>query len=191
MDETYALPTENAVKIALRTQQLIAYETGVVNTIDPLGGSYFVEALTNKMEEGAYKYFKKIESLGGVIKGIELGFFQKEIADSAYKYQRELQKKEKIVVGVNEFIEEEKSSIEILKILPEVEKKQIEELKKLRKERNNVKVKEALKRLRESAKNGENLMPRIIGAVREYATIGEMCDVLREEFGEYKEPIIF
>jgi methylmalonyl-CoA mutase N-terminal domain/subunit len=196
MDETHALPTEKAVKIALRTQQIIAYETGVANTIDPLGGSYFVEALTNKMEQGAYEYFKKIDDLGGVVRGIELGFFQREIADSAYRYQRELQKNEKIMVGVNEFVEEEPSRIEVLKISPEVERHQIERLKKVRAERNNTKVKDTLRELRNAAHSGgstsgENLMPKILDCVREYATIGEMCDTLKEEFGEYKEPPIF
>lgn len=191
MDETYALPTEKAVKLALRTQQIIAYETGVVNTIDPLGGSYYVEALTNKMEQGAYEYFNKIDELGGVIRGIELGFFQREIAESAYRYQRELQKKEKIIVGVNEFIEDEPSRIEVLKIPPEVENRQIERIKQVRKERNNTKVKETLRRLREAAHSNDNLMPKILDCVRSYATIGEMCNTLKEEFGEYKEPIIF
>lgn len=191
MDETYALPTEKAVKIALRTQQLIAYETGVANTIDPLGGSYYVEALTNKLERKAYEYFDKIKALGGVIPAIEKGFFQREIAKSAYKYQMELEKKEKIIVGVNEFIEEEEAEIEVLKIQPEVEKYQIEQLKKLRKERNNKKVKETLKVLRKSAENGENLMPPILNAVKAYATVGEICDTLKEEFGEYKEPPIY
>ena len=191
MDETYALPTEKAVKIALRTQQLIAYETGVANTIDPLAGSYYVETLTNKLESQAYNYFEKIESLGGVIRAIEIGFFQREIAESAYRYQRELEKKQKIMVGVNEFVEEDKPKIELLKIRPEVEKHQIERLNQVRKERNSQRVKETLRALRNGAQDGDNLMPRILDAVRAYATLGEMCDVLREEFGEYEEPPIF
>lgn len=191
MDETYALPTEKAVKIALRTQQLIAYETGVANTIDPLAGSYYVETLTNKLERQAYNYFEKIESLGGVIRAIEIGFFQREIAESAYRYQRELEKKQKIMVGVNEFVEEDKPKIELLRIRPEVEKHQIERLNQVRKERNNQRVKETLRALRNGAQDGDNLMPRILDAVRAYATLGEMCDVLREEFGEYEEPPIF
>ncbi len=191
MDETYALPTEKAVKIALRTQQLLAHETGVANTIDPLGGSYYVEALTNRLEEQAYKYFERIDSLGGVIPAIETGFFQREIAESAYRYQRDVEKRQKIVVGVNDFIEEEEPKIELLKIRPEVERHQIERLNEVRKERNNQKVKESLRELRRAAHNGANLMPRILDAVRAYATLGEMCGVLKEEFGEYEEPIIF
>lgn len=191
MDETYALPTEKTVKIALRTQQLIAYETGVANTIDPLGGSYYVEALTNKLERQAYEYFDKIEALGGVVPAIDKGFFQREIANSAYMYQKEVEKKNKIIVGVNEFVEKEPSRIETLKISPEVEKHQIERLKQVRKERNSAKVKETLKELRRTARDGNNLMPKILDAVRAYATLGEMCDVLREEFGEYREPPIF
>ncbi len=191
MDETYALPTEKAVKIALRTQQLIAYETGVANTIDPLAGSYYVEALTDKLEKKAYEYFEKIEALGGVLPGIEKGFFQLEIAKSASRYQREVEKKQKIIVGVNEFVEEKTPEIETLKIQPEVEKHQVERLKKLRKERNNQRVKEALMKLRDAARDGENLMPRILDAVKTYATLGEMCSTLKEEFGEYREPPIF
>ncbi|MDI6839883.1 MAG: methylmalonyl-CoA mutase family protein [bacterium] len=191
MDETYALPTEKAVRIALRTQQLIAYETGVANTIDPVGGSYYVEALTNKLEHQAYEYFDKISALGGVIPAIEKGFFQLEIAKAAHRYQKEIEKKERIIVGVNEFVEEEPAKIELLKIPPEVEKQQIESLKQLKKERNTTKVKETLRELRDAAKGGDNLMPKILDAVRVYATLGEMCDVLREEFGEYEEPPIF
>ncbi len=191
MDETYALPAEKAVKIALRTQQLLAYETGVANTIDPLGGSYYVETLTNKLEEQAYQYFEKIKSFGGVIPAIEAGFFQREIAESAYRYQREVEKRQKIVVGVNEFIEEEQPKMELLKIQPEVEKHQVERLNQVRRERNNQRVKERLRELRSAAHNGDNLMPKILNAVRVYATLGEMCNVLKEEFGEYEEPLIF
>ncbi len=191
MDETYALPTEKAAKIALRTQQLIAYETGVANTIDPLGGSYYVEALTNEMERGAYKYFEKIDKLGGVVSAIEKGFFQKEISRSAYEYQKELERKEKYHVGVNIFEEKEKPDIEILKISKQVERDQIKALRKIKKERNNARVKETLKQLRKAAAGNENLMPRILDCVRAYATLGEMCNTLKEEFGEYHEPIIF
>ena len=191
MDETYALPTEKSVKIALRTQQLLAYETGVANTIDPLGGSYFVEALTKKLEEETYEYFNKIETLGGVVPAIDKGFFQREISRSAYEYQRALEKKDKYHIGVNIFEEEEKIDIETLKISKEVEKEQKRKLNKVKKERDNVKVKNTLKELLNAAKNGENLMPKILDCVREYATLGEMCGTLKEEFGEYKEPIIF
>ncbi|MEO0137011.1 MAG: methylmalonyl-CoA mutase family protein [candidate division WOR-3 bacterium] len=191
MDETYALPTEKAVKIALRTQQLIAYETGVANVIDPLGGSYYVEYLTNEMERRAYEYFDKINALGGVLPAIEKGFFQKEIAKSAYEYQKAIEKREKYHVGINIFQEEEKPDIEILKIPPEVEEEQIKNLKQVKKERNTAKVKEKLHDLRKAAENGENLMPRILECVRAYATLGEMCNTLKEVFGVYREPIIF
>ncbi|MEO0225755.1 MAG: methylmalonyl-CoA mutase family protein [candidate division WOR-3 bacterium] len=191
MDETYALPTEKAVKIALRTQQIIAFETGVPNVIDPLAGSYYIEALTNRMEEQAEAYFKKIEDLGGCIKAIEKGFFQREIADAAYRYQKELEKKEKIVVGVNEFIDVEKPVIEILKISPRVEREQVAALKKLRRERDNLAVKRALEDLRKAAAGTENVMPHFLKCVKVYATIGEICDTLRSVFGEYKEPPIF
>ena len=191
MDETYALPTEQAVKIALRTQQLLAYETGVANTIDPLGGSYYVEALTNELEKGAYAYFEKIDKLGGVIPAIEKGFFQKEISRSAYQYQKSLERQEKFHVGVNILEDDHKPKIEILKIPREVERKQRQNLRKVKRERNSRKVRESLKLLRKAAADGENLMPRIVDCVRDYATIGEMCNTLKEEFGIYHEPIIF
>jgi methylmalonyl-CoA mutase N-terminal domain/subunit len=191
MDETYALPTEKAVKIALRTQQLLAYETGVANTIDPLAGSYYVEELTNELEKNALAYFEKIDKLGGVITAIDKGFFQKEISRSAYEYQKALEKKEKFHIGVNVFEEEEKPDIEVLRISPEVEKFQVKQLRKLKKERGNRKVKQGLGALREAARNGDNLMPRILDCVRAYATLGEMCNTLKEEFGVYHEPIIF
>jgi methylmalonyl-CoA mutase N-terminal domain/subunit len=191
MDETYALPTEQAVKIALRTQQLIAHETGVANTIDPLGGSYCVESLTNKMEERSYQYFGEIESLGGVVPAIEKGFFQREIAKSAYLYQKAVDERRRIMVGINRFVDEESPVIETLKIDPSVESRQIESVRSLKKRRSGADVSEALRRLREAARTEENLMPRILDCVRAYATVGEMTDVLREEFGEYREPPIF
>jgi methylmalonyl-CoA mutase N-terminal domain/subunit len=179
------------VKIALRTQQLIAHETGVANTIDPLGGSYYVEALTNELEKRAHDYFDEIDKLGGVIPAIDKGFFQKEISRSAYDYQKALEKHKKFHVGVNIFEDEGNPDIEILKIPSAVEKFQINELRKLKKERNNRKIKEKLLLLRQSARDGDNLMPRILDCVREYATLGEMCSTLKEEFGVYHEPIIF
>ncbi|MDH4210843.1 MAG: methylmalonyl-CoA mutase family protein [candidate division WOR-3 bacterium] len=191
MDETYALPTEKAAKIALRTQQLLAYEAGVANTIDPLGGSYYVESLTNELERGAYEYFAKIDKLGGVIPAIEKGFFQKEISRSAYSYQKALERKNKYHVGVNIFEEEDKAEIDILKISPQVEKVQRKRLRKLKKDRNGKRVKEKLLMLRKAARDGENIMPRILDCVREYATLGEMCNTLKEEYGVYHEPIIF
>ncbi len=191
MDETYALPTEKAVKIALRTQQLIAYETGAANTIDPLGGSYYVEALTDELEKLTFEYFDTIETLGGVVPAIEKGFFQREISRSAYEYQKALEKKEKYHVGINIFEEKENVEIELLKIPEEVEINQNKSLNKVKVERNNSKVKETLIHLREAAESEENLMPRIMDCVREYATLGEMCETLKEVFGIYKEPIIF
>lgn len=192
MDETLALPSDKAVKIALRTQQIIAYEHGVINTVDPLGGSYYVEALTTKMEEDAEAYFEKIDALGGVIRAIEVGFFQKEIADAAYRYQRELDRKEKIVVGVNDFIEAgEKIEIPILQISKEVEFNQVRHLKELKASRDNTKVKECLDELLQSANDGTNLMPRILNAARNNVTLEEMCNILKEPFGVYEEQTVF
>lgn len=192
MDETLALPSEKAAKIALRTQQLIAYETGVINTVDPLGGSYYVEALTNKMEEQANKIFDEIDSLGGVIPAIDAGYFQKEIADAAYRYQRELEKKEKFMVGVNEFIEEnEKIDIPILQISPEVEKKQKERLAALKQSRNQKAVEESLAAIGKAAVDGTNLMPVFIQAAENYVTLGEMVNELKKHFGVYEEAVVF
>ncbi|MEM3579155.1 MAG: methylmalonyl-CoA mutase family protein [Candidatus Bathyarchaeia archaeon] len=191
-DEAYALPSEQAVTIALRTQQIIAYESGVADTIDPLGGSYYVEYLTNQIEEKAAEYMTRIDDMGGAVAAIEKGFMQREIMESAYRYQREMESKKRIVVGVNEFISEEKAPIKLLRIDPEIEKKLIERLNEVKSQRNNAKVREILDKLRKAAeKENENLMPYIIQAVKEYATLGEICDVLREVFGEYKPPSIF
>ncbi|MBI5807682.1 MAG: methylmalonyl-CoA mutase family protein [Ignavibacteriales bacterium] len=192
MDETLALPSEKAVKIALRTQQLLAYETGVINTVDPLGGSYFVESLTNKMEEQANQIFDEIDSLGGVINAIEAGYFQKEIADSAYRYQKELEKKEKFIVGVNEFVEEnEKIDIPILQISPEVEAKQKQRLAELKQSRNQDAVRESLKEISDAAQDGKNLMPVFVKAANNYVTLGEMVSELKKHFGIYEESVIF
>ncbi|MGA3243416.1 MAG: methylmalonyl-CoA mutase family protein [Bacteroidota bacterium] len=192
MDETLALPSEKAVKIALRTQQIIAYETGVTNTVDPLAGSYFVEALTTKMEQEAELYFEKIDTLGGVIPAIEAGFFQREIADAAYRYQRELDAREKIIVGVNEFIEANESiEIPILVISPEVEVKQRKRLGDVRQSRNNEAVERSLSELKQAAIDQKNLVPRLLGSTRSYVTLGEMCAALAEVFGLYEEPAVF
>ncbi len=192
MDETLALPSENAVKIALRTQQVLAYETGVPNTIDPLAGSYFVEDLTNKMEQQAEDYFRKIDDMGGVIPAIEIGFFQSEIARAAYQYQREIEDKDRIIVGTNDFIEEEeKVEIPLLEIKKEVEEKQIERLKELKQTRDDKKVSNALKQLEEAAAQGINLMPEFINCAKMYATLGEMINVLKQKYGEYVEPAEF
>ena len=191
MDEALALPSEKAVKIALRTQQIIGHESGIVNTIDPLAGSYFVEYMTDFMEDETYKYFDKVESLGGVLKAIEKGFFQQEIANASFKYQKEIESNERIMVGVNEYTEDEKIDIPILKMDPEGERKQLERLNNLRKDRDESKYSQALEKLRKAAEGQENMMPYILEAVKAHATLGETCDVLREIFGEYDEPPIY
>ncbi|UCF13158.1 MAG: methylmalonyl-CoA mutase family protein [Thermoplasmatales archaeon] len=191
MDEALALPSEKAARIALRTQQIIAEESGVADTIDPLGGAYYIEWLTDKIEEETYKYFDKVKQLGGVISAIEKGFFQREIAESAYKYQKEVDEKERTIVGVNRFKMDEELSIPILEMDEKGEHRQINRLKKLRKDRNQSKFDRNLKRLRKAALGNENLMPHILDCVHSYATLGETCDVLREVFGEYKEPTIY
>jgi methylmalonyl-CoA mutase N-terminal domain/subunit len=190
MDEALALPSETAVRIALRTQQIIAHESGVVNTVDPLAGSYFVEALTNRMEEEAYEYFRKIESLGGMLAAIERGFPQREIAESAYRYQREIDAKERIIVGVNDYVTDEHVAIPLLEMDREGERRQRERLARVRSERDNELVARRLEALREAAQGTDNLMPYILDAVRAYATLGEICGVFREVFGEYREPAI-
>ena len=193
MDEALALPSESAVRIALRTQQIIAHESGVVNTVDPLAGSYFVEALTNRMEEEAYEYFRKIESLGGMLGAIERGFPQREIAESAYRYQREIDAAslagQRIIVGVNDYLTDEHVAIPLLEIDREGEQRQRERLARVRRERDNELVAQRLEALREAAQGTENLMPHILDAVRAYATLGEICGVFREVFGEYREPV--
>ncbi|MDE3058542.1 MAG: methylmalonyl-CoA mutase family protein [Bacteroidota bacterium] len=192
MDETLALPSEKAVKIALRTQKIIAHEIGVVNTIDPLAGSYFVESLTKKMEEEVEQYFEKIDALGGVIAAIEQGFFQREIAEAAYRYQNEIDNKEKIIVGVNDFVEEgEQIEIPLLTIPPEVELKQRKRLADVRQSRNQERVEESLHALQQAAADGTNLMPRFVDAAHAYVTLGEMCNALVEHFGVYEEPAAF
>ncbi len=191
LDEVYAVPTEEAATIALRTQQIIAEETGVANTIDPLGGSYFIEALTNRMEEEASKYINKIDELGGIIRAIELGYPQQEIANAAYAYQKQLERKEKIVVGVNKHSMEEKSRIEYLRIDDEVEKKQVARLQEIKRTRNHKAVQSSLADLRKAAQGSQNLMPYILSAVKEYATLQEICDVFREVFGVYRDPGMF
>lgn len=192
MDETLALPSEKAVKIALRTQQLIAYETGVVNTVDPLGGSFFVEALTDKMEKEANEIFEQIDSLGGVVAAIETGYFQKEIADAAYRYQKDVERKEKYIVGVNEFVEaNEKVDIPILTVSPEVQKQQLKRMAEIKQSRNQDAVNESLKEIRDSAINGNNIMPVLVKAANNYVTLGEMVGELKEVFGTYEEVAVF
>jgi methylmalonyl-CoA mutase N-terminal domain/subunit len=191
MDETYALPTEHAVKLALRTQQLIAYETGAANTIDPLAGSYFVETLTNELEAEAERYFEEIERRGGVLKCIEQGYLQRELAESAYRFQKEIENHERVIVGINDFVEEDENvKIPILKIDPQVERDQIAALKKVKEERDNDRVKTTLAALKKAAQTGENHMPPLLECVRCYTTEEEITSVLTEVFGTYTEPPI-
>jgi methylmalonyl-CoA mutase, N-terminal domain len=191
-DEALALPTEDAVRIALRTQQVIAHETGVVNTIDPLGGSYYVEHLTNELERQAYEYFDRIEKLGGVVAAIKENFFQREIAEASFQYQSEVESKQRIVVGVNRYQLDDEQQLEILKVAPELEGEQIERVQSLRARRDSATVEQALARLKEDAsKDGPNLMEPIIDAARAYVTMGEMCDAFRDVWGTWRETPVF
>jgi len=190
MDEALALPSEKAVHVALRTQQIIAHESGVTNTIDPLAGSYFVESMTNRMEAKAYDYFHKIEALGGVIPAIEAGFFQRELAEAAFRYQREIDTHQRVIVGVNDYTTDEPLTIPLLKMDPEGERRQIERLNRVRRERDNQALEERLSALEDAARSEDNLMYPILDAVRAYATLGEIMDVFRQVFGEYREPAI-
>ncbi|MCD6116604.1 methylmalonyl-CoA mutase family protein [bacterium] len=190
-DEALGLPTEEAVRIALRTQQIVAHESGVANSIDPLAGSYYVESLTDKIEQQVWEYLDKIENIGGMVQAIEAGFIQQEIQDAAYRYQQEIEKGDRIVVGVNQFVIEEQGPKDILKVDPRLRKVQMEKLSEVKNNRDNSSVKEKLNALQKGAQDSEvNLMPLIVDAAREYASLGEICGVLREEFGEYKESIV-
>lgn len=186
MDEALGLPTEESHRLSLRTQQIIAYESGVINTVDPLGGSYFVEALTDELEERATQIFNKVEKMGGAIEAIESGFMQRQILESAYQYLKQVESGERIIVGVNKFQIEETTSVKCMKVDETAEERQIAKVKKLRRERENDKVKIALKELKEAAIEGTNLVTPCIAAVKAYATVGEMCNVLRDVWGEYK-----
>jgi methylmalonyl-CoA mutase N-terminal domain/subunit len=190
LDEALALPSEYAVTIALRTQQIIAHESGVANTVDPLGGAYAVEALTDRMERAAYDYFERIEALGGVIPALEAGFLQQEIADAAYRYQREIDERRRIVVGVNEYVADEPLQVPLLQIDPQGYARQRARLAQVRAGRDSGAVGQALDRLRIAAQGTENTMPYILDAVRVYATLQEIMDVFREVFGLYREPMI-
>ncbi len=191
-DEALALPTEHAVKIALRTQQVIAHETGVTSTIDPLGGSYFLEHLTNRLEAEAYDYFERVRALGGVVPAIKDNFFQREIADAAFRFQREVDRGERVIVGVNRYEEGEAEEVEILRIDSALEEKQVERLRALRAQRERGAVEAALERLKGDARESDvNLMPAVIAAAKAYATIGEMCDALREVWGTWRETPVF
>jgi methylmalonyl-CoA mutase N-terminal domain/subunit len=191
-DEAYALPSEQAVMVALRTQQIIAYESGVTDTVDPMGGSYHVEYLTNEIEEKAAEYIEQIEGMGGAVAAIEKGFMQREITESAYRFQKEAEAKQRIIVGVNDFLSEEETPVKTLQVDRVVERKLVERLKETKRQRNETRVKESLTNLRRGAEqDGVNLMPLILEAVKQYATLGEICSTLRDAFGEYKPPSIF
>jgi methylmalonyl-CoA mutase N-terminal domain/subunit len=185
-DEALSLPTEDSVRTALRTQQVIAHESGAANTVDPLAGSYYIEELTDRIEREASELIKKIDNAGGVVAAIEEGFIQRQIENSAYEFQQEIESGERIIVGVNEFKIDEQTKPPLLRVDPEVEKAQVKSLKELREKRDDQKVKEALANLAECARNTSNLMPEILAAVKTYATLGEICQVLRKEFGEYR-----
>ena len=191
-DEALALPTESAVRLALRTQQVIAHETGVVNTIDPLGGSYYVEELTNRLEAEAYDYFDRVRKLGGVIAAIKENFFQREIAEASFRYQHEVEQKQRIVVGVNRYEHQDEEPLEILRIDPALEQKQIGRVEALRSRRDSAAIESALARLKEdAARDDRNLMIPIIEASKVYVTMGEMCDALRGVWGVWRETPVF
>ncbi|MBD3225928.1 MAG: methylmalonyl-CoA mutase [Caldithrix sp.] len=190
-DEALGLPTEQAVRIALRTQQIVAHESGITHSVDPLAGSYHVESLTDKIEDEVWTYLNKIEELGGMVQAIEAGYVQKEIQDAAYKYQREIEDNKRILVGVNEFKVEDPMPDDILKVDPELRKRQIEKVTKVRENRNSDQVQQKLEALGQAAVDpSANLMPYIIDAAKSYATLGEICNVLRNEFGEHQESIV-
>jgi methylmalonyl-CoA mutase N-terminal domain/subunit len=191
MDETLALPTEEAATVALRTQQIIAHESGVAATPDPLGGSYFVEALTARVEEEAMRYIRRIDEMGGIIAAVERGYPQKEIADSAYKFQMQLERAERIIVGVNRFVSDEDVAIPVLRIDPEIERRQIERTRSVRAKRDPAAHGRAMGALRDACMSDKNLMPFVLDAVRTYATLGEISDIFREAYGVYREPAVF
>jgi methylmalonyl-CoA mutase N-terminal domain/subunit len=188
MDEAMALPSEHAVTVALRTQQILAEESGVANTVDPLGGSFFVEAMTNRIEDEAYQYFRRIDELGGVLPAIEGGFFQTEISDAAYRYQREIDSDERRIVGVNAYQDDKPVAIPILQMDPQGYDRQVARLEQVRRSRDAGRVGQALDRLRLACQGSENTMPYLLDAVRSYATLGEIMDVMKEVFGVYAEP---
>jgi methylmalonyl-CoA mutase N-terminal domain/subunit len=192
MDETLALPTEESVRLALRTQQVLAYETGVPNVADPLGGSYYVEALTNQLEDEAEALFSEIDRIGGVVRGIEMGWFQRQIALSASRQQQEIEHNRRVVVGVNEFVEEEEAlTIPLLKIGQEAEREQVERMKQLRGRRRNDEVKRRLEAMAEAARRNENVIPAMLDSAREYATLYEIREALERVYGSYREPVFF
>jgi len=190
-DEALALPSEDAVRVALRTQQVIAHESGVTNTVDPLGGSYFVESLTNELERQANQYFQRIEALGGVLKAVQAGFFQREIADSAYRYQREVDEHQRTIVGVNDFVTHEPAAVPLLKMDPRGKRRHLARLTRVRRERDQARAAAALSRLSAACRSERtNTMPAILEAVGAYCTLGEMCGVMRQVFGEHRETVV-
>jgi len=190
-DEAYQVPHEKAVRIALRTQQIIAHESGAANTVDPMGGSYFLEALTDELEEEAYRYFDRIQEFGGIIPAIRKGFFQQEIANSAYRYQKEIEDRERTIVGVNDFVVDEQPEVEPLRVQEASFRAQLERLKRIRRERDSKRHARALDRLRKACEGDENTMPFLVDAVKAQATLGEICDVMREVFGVWEEPLLY
>ncbi|MBN2395511.1 MAG: methylmalonyl-CoA mutase family protein [Candidatus Atribacteria bacterium] len=188
-DEALSLPSQKSVRIALRTQQIIAYESGITETVDPIAGSYYVEKMTKEIEDAAMDYIDKIDQLGGAPKAIEKGFTQREIQNSAYEYQKDIESKKRVIVGVNQFQSEEEPIKDLLKVNPEIEKKQIKKLQEVRQNRNETEVKEKLSLLKDAAESGKNIMPFILDCVRNYALLGEICNQMREVFGEYKESL--
>jgi methylmalonyl-CoA mutase N-terminal domain/subunit len=189
LDEALALPTSETARLALRTQQIIAHETGVTDTVDPLGGSYYLEKLTDELEQGVYEYFRKLDALGGMVRAIELGYPQREIGESAYKYQQMLETQEETIVGVNDFLSQEDGALEIMKIDQRIEKEQIIKVRELRRTRDDSLLQRRLRQLEDVARSEENIMPSILDVVQAYGTIGEICDVLREVWGIYEEPV--
>jgi methylmalonyl-CoA mutase N-terminal domain/subunit len=189
-DEALALPTENSARLALRTQQVIAYESGVTQTIDPLAGSYYMESLTSEIEKRALEYIEKVDAMGGMLKAIEKGFVQQEIQNASYEFQKSVDQHEAVLVGVNKFHVDEHSEVPLQVIDPTLEPKQVERLKALRQRRDQGVWSSALQAVEDAARNGDNVMPRIIDAVEKYATVGEIADRLRKVFGEYKEAVV-
>ena len=189
-DEALALPSEDSVRVALKTQQVVAEESGVTNTIDPLAGSYYVEAMTDRIEKEAEDYINKIDAIGGMTEAIDIGFVQKEIQKASYKFEMEVESNERIIVGVNKYVVDETEKIDLLKIDMKVQEEQIKFLTRIKSERNNNEVEDKLKVLRKAAEGNDNLMPFIIDAVKAYASVGEVSNKLREVFGEYKETVV-
>ena len=191
MDEVLGLPTDKNARLALRTQQMLGYETGVASTVDPLGGSYFIEDLTRRMDEGAEAYFEEIDRRGGVIACIEEGYLQKEIADASFRYQQELEAKQRVIVGVNGFVKDDEDDLEILRISPQLEAEQVQRVREVRRKRDNARCSKAIAQLRKAAASpNENLMPHILDAVRAYATEGEIMGAMVDVFGLYTEQAI-